>query len=212
MVMQIGNRLIRTFGEGKNLKRVVTELFDGKIFTNVYDVSNRNKLIRSRVKVFSESNVNGKTIKTKTSVIETPGETYKKVCDRFYKEGSDGNKFLGYRECISSSNDFNFKALSSPNSNFVSATYYMKDGRRNFRYYYKERSDKPFDRVDYNKKGLPYPVRCLGSRREELANASLKDMRNWHIKNYPYLRYMTDELNMGSLDEGLKLNNLDALL
>ena len=212
MVMQIGNRLIKTFGEGKNLKRIVTEVFDGKIFTNVYDVSNGDKLIRSRVKVFSESNVNGKIIKTKTSVTEVPGVIYKDVRDRVYKECFDGNKFLGYRSCRSY-DEHKFKTLSSPNSNFVSKTCY-EDGRRNSRNYHKERSGPATVTVDYNKKGLPYPTSC--SSHDELADASLKDMRIWHINNRPHLRYMPLELNMGSLDDasslGLKLNNLDALL
>ena len=43
-IVQIGARLVRQFGEGKNLRKVVTETLNGKTFTKVLD-SNGNTIL-----------------------------------------------------------------------------------------------------------------------------------------------------------------------
>lgn len=83
--IQVGRRLVKTFGEGQNLKKVVTEtLEDGNILTRVFN--NEGKQLTERLKkVGNMEEVGDKLVKTTTKVIkDEEGVITKQVRDRVY--------------------------------------------------------------------------------------------------------------------------------
>ncbi len=83
--IQVGRRLIKTFGEGQNLKKVVTEtLEDGNILTRVFN--NEGKQLTERLKkVGNMEEVGDKLVKTTTKVVkDEEGVITKQVRDRVY--------------------------------------------------------------------------------------------------------------------------------
>lgn len=210
-VQQIGTRLVRCFGKGDNLKKVVTEVVDGKTFTNVFDA--KGNLIKQRVKAFSEEMVGDKFVKTKTTVTEHCHEIFKDITDSVYKTIDDVKKFVGGRKThyidagYEDSTDFlkkeSVRYFNRANSHKGVKTTYS-DGLRYAR--------REYDNVlSYNDKGLPMPNTLSRTAAEDL---SLKEMREWHLKNHPQRPY-TDYPGYEFLDEpikSIKLNGLDKLL
>lgn len=86
-IVQIGARLVRQFGEGKNLRKVVTETLNGKTFTKVMD--SEGALIVERAKQIQKAKVDNNNVNTITKITrrisrEPQNYTYvtKEITDR----------------------------------------------------------------------------------------------------------------------------------
>ena len=87
--IQVGTRLVREFGKGSNLKKVVTEVLDGKVYTKV--LNKDGKVVQERVKAFAEKNVGDKFVKTTTKVLKEESKYIKALEDYFAIEDSIAN-------------------------------------------------------------------------------------------------------------------------
>ena len=64
-IMQVGSKLVRTFGSGSNVKHVITETAGNKTYTRV--VNSEGKQLANRVKEISRQNVGDKLVITRKS-------------------------------------------------------------------------------------------------------------------------------------------------
>ena len=215
MVTQIANRLVRTFGSGANLKKIVTEVIDGKTFTTVFD--KEGSKIRTRVKAFADEVVGDKLVKTKKNVVQQRDcEPEKYIIDRVYSIADDTKTLIGKRRTAYSTVDGTLiktgKGVVNKDSGKEVYTYYGDNGTRLRKDYY---SDGLLHDgyIQMNSLGLPYPN---GRVVDELFESPLSDMRIHHFNNKPGEKYLPDWCNMPSLDDvsglGVKLNYLDNLL
>ena len=208
-VQQIGTRLVRCFGNGDNLKKVVTEVVDGKTFTNVFDA--KGTLIKQRVKAFSEEMVGDKLVKTKTTVTDIQGgDLFKKITDSVYKIKDKVKNFVGGRSTkyVADGEDF-IDCIKDTSDRYFNRTRLYD--RTSYRNGLRLTRGKPQSYVGYNNKGLPKPDELLSMKAKDM---SLKEMREWHLKNHPQRPY-TDYPGYEFLDEpikDIKLNRLDELL
>jgi len=62
-VMQVGSKLVRTFGSGSNLRHAITETVGNKTFTEVLD--SEGKLLANRVKEITRQNIGDKLVITR---------------------------------------------------------------------------------------------------------------------------------------------------
>ena len=199
-IVQIGARLVRQFGEGKNLRKVVTETLNGKTFTKVLD-SNGNTIL-DRAKKIDRYEVGNKKVSTITKVSDEPGHVLKKtVTDRVYNAESG---LLGVRRT-------DFSDIGDDYTGFVKR-------------YAKKRSiagnrgiDKEFDNdgiaksrtmikdgiyywsgLNHNNKGLPIPT---GGNPAYFKDMSLAEMRRWNVLHNSDQAYAPAEFRLGYLDK-----------
>ena len=214
MVTQIANRLVRMFGQGANLKKVVTEVVDGKTFTTVFD--NEGSKIATRVKAFADEVVGDKLVKTKKNVVQQRDCAPEKyIIDRVYSIADDTKTLIGERRTNYKTADGTLiktgKGFVNKDSGKSVYTYYRDNGTRFEKDYW---SGDVYDGyIHMNRLGLPYPK---GRMVNELVESPLSDMRIHHFNNKPGEKYLPDWCNMPSLDDvsglGVKLNYLDNLL
>ena len=98
-IVQIGARLVHSFGPGNGLRKVVTETLNGKTLTKVMD--SEGALIVERAKQIQKAKVDNNNVNTITKITrrisrEPQNYTYvtKEITDRVYNAES---KFLGCR-------------------------------------------------------------------------------------------------------------------
>lgn len=201
-VITIGSRLVRTFGEGKNLRRIVTECVDGKTYTRVLGADGK-KLI-DRVKAFKCSAVGNKKVLTTTKLRQDDsGVISKSVYDRVYNQNGS---FLGAREvftpalgrdefsvCKSSVNSILFKI-----KHFTEGIVCNKQIRLGHAGAVPPKS-KPGFGIAYNAKGLPLPY-VNYSPGVNFDRMSLKEMRDWHVRNFPHIPYTLPCYGLEALD------------
>lgn len=224
--IQVGTRLVREFGKGSNLKKVVTEVLDGKVYTKV--LNKDGKVVQERVKAFAEKNVGDKFVKTTTKVLkeERMGSPSieKEVMDRVYDSGHRylGSRNTSYRRYLNSDDWYKSRVTKrANNSDKTTITEFGGDGGRVFKYVF----DKNNSRVgiDFNNKGLPLPDWAKSINQspsdevyKNLHNKSLKDMLAYHFKVKPYQKYIPDEAGLQSLNnrfaETPKLTDLDKYI
>ena len=199
-IVQIGARLVRQFGEGKNLRKVVTETLNGKTFTKVLD-SNGNTIF-DRAKKIDRYEVGNKKVSTITKVSDKSGHVLQKtVTDRVYNAESG---LLGVRRT-------DFFDTGDDYTGFVKryATKRSIAGNRGI--------DKEFDNdgiaksrtmikdgiyycsgLNHNNKGLPIPT---GEDPAYFKDMSLAEMRRWHLEHTPDRAYAPAEFRLGYLDK-----------
>ena len=199
-IVQIGARLVRRFGEGKNLKKVVTETLNGKTFTRVLDI--HGNTILDRAKKIDRYDVGNKKVSTITKVSKkSPDWLTKRITDRVY----DGeSKLLGTRRT-------DFKDLGDDYvTKFVktSATKSSVAENRAIRKSFDTDNGLTIHRVFFtedhsnylyhNNKGLPIP---RGTTLANMEDMSLAEMRRWHVLNNPDKPYAPAEFRLGYLDK-----------
>lgn len=215
-IMTIGSRLVRVFGEGENLRKVVTECVNGKTYTRVLDV--QGNILKHRLKVIERTNVGNKKVSTIIKVNENVKSFIKTTYDRVYN--SEGS-LLGSR-CT-----FEGKPNGYTHLEKVASTKQGTGISRQIKFFWKDNviyksmykaspgsmhiKDSSSARVYYNQKGLPCPVGL-----DPHNNMSLKEMKDWHFANNPERYYAHPDLNLGFLDErgadNLMLNSLDKYI
>ena len=170
----IGQRLVRTFGEGENLRTVVTQTLEkGKTFTQVLDKD--GQIIQERLKVINPmEKVGDKFVRTMTKVYE---HGYKMVTDKvFNSEGQNmGARARVYR----------------PNGTIKDKTLFAVGKGGQITFYYdgcKERKYTSVGKLYYNGKGLPLP-RTDTLENELLADKTMLEMRQWLQKRFPQRTY-----------------------
>lgn len=206
--MQVGQRLVRNFGSCSNLKTVITETVDGKVYTKVLDEN--GKIFKERVKAFTEQNVGNKLVKTKTIVESNfKGDKYKKVLDRVY----NGDTFWGKRiENYRGINPFGtyewIKERSSITTNGANVLV------KKFCTYEGCCASKKKNGYSFtcNNLGLPSPERSI----IETKNKSLQEMVKAHYIAHPDREYLPKESGLAYLNNRTKdmpkLNDLDRYL
>ena len=199
-IVQIGARLVRRFGEGPNLKTVVTETLNGKTFTRVLN-SNGNTIL-DRAKKIDRYDVGNKKVSTITKVSEKPGSPRtKQVTDRVY----DGeSRLLGIRRTDFNDigNDYTEFAKVSVTKSPIAENRAIKkdfdgDGIAKSRTILIE-GFYPLDSLRHNNKGLPMPK---GGNPGYFEDMSLAEMRRWNVLNNPDKSYAPAEFRLGYLDK-----------
>ena len=214
------------FGKGSNLKKVITEVLDGKVYTKV--LNKDGKVVQERVKAFAEKNIGDKFVNTTTKVLkeERMGSPSieKEVMDRVY---DSGHRYLGcrdtsYRQYVDSDDWYKSRvAKRANNSDKVTITEFVGDGRRVFKYVFDK--NNPSVGIDFNNKGLPLPDWAKSINQspsdevyKNLHDKSLKDMLAYHFKVKPYQKYIPDEAGLQSLNNRFadtpKLTDLDKYI
>ena len=219
---QIGNKLVRSIGEGKNLKRVITEVVDGKILTHVFD-SEGNRFL-SRAKQFSEDKVGDKFVKTTTKVVNSRGRSSvdiepdkfsRTVIDRVY---DNNGKLVGSRAVFENGDSIEKMAkvaVSKQGSDDIRLTKYFstENGRVTSKeavtdtnagavYELKHSGMK----MNYNDKGFPMPeikrniMDVIAPKRLPSSDMSLRQMIDWKNVNYPKDSYTRPEFKLQNLD------------
>ena len=198
-IVQIGARLVRRFGEGKNLKTVVTETLNGKTFTRVLDI--HGNTILDRAKKIDRYDVGNKKVSTITKVSKDEAALTRQVTDRVY----DGeSRLLGTRR--TDFRDFGvdhvtkFVKISATKSSVaenraIKKSFNADNGLTIHRVFFTE------DHSNYlyhNNKGLPIP---RGITPEYMDDRSLADMRRWNVLNNPDKPYAPAEFRLGYLDK-----------
>jgi len=225
-IVQIGARLIRSFGSGENLRKIVTETVNGKTFTRVLDKD--GKIVKERVKqIVRNQQVGNKKVNTVTKVTEGSKEyighpydyTEKLIYDRVYNK--DG-EFLGSRAVF---RDPYYKTAVL--KNHVGGNSFLKNfpnTASGFRVVKKQigvpAGEAPIDemcgvtRVYYNNKGLPMPQ--WSGTGNDFRGMSLKAMKDRHLKKHPELPYAPEGMGLDFLNnrtEGLAaMNDLDKFI
>ena len=198
-IVQIGARLVRRFGEGPNLKTVVTETLNGKTFTRVLDI--HGNTILDRAKKIDRYEVGNKKVSTITKVSRDEAALTRQVTDRVY----DGeSRLLGTRRT-------DFRDLGDDYvTKFVKTTVTKSSVAENgaIRKSFDTDNGLTIQRVfftkDYsnylyhNNKGLPIP---RGATPAYLEDRSLADMRRWNVLNNPDKSYAPAEFRLGYLDK-----------
>lgn len=207
--IQIAQRLVRTFGQGENLRKVVTETIgEGKTLTKVLD--NKGNLLTERLKVINRGEVVGdKFVNTITKVEQKSGDSpTKKVTERVYN--SEGEN-IGQRIRNWFDNILDWKFVKTKGAKLETEYRINKDNntRRSLR--------KNCGFLYCNGKGLPIPYAKQKGvlTNEVLNNGSLKDIRKAFQTEYPGSTYAPKEFSFSSLDEHLpdmRLTNLDQYL
>ena len=222
----IGTRLCREFA--KDGKTVVTEMIDGKTFTNVVD--QLGNTIYRRVKKIERYNVGDKTVITKTCIgnKDPKDSIIKRITDRVYNQNDE---FLGARSCVEEiktrSNGYTgykhtykqsvndtcrFFKYFDPQSGKVTkkVSFYSRPGSS------KLDNTSPVITVDYNSKGLPYPQSVNFKDKTSLNNSTLAGMRGWHLSQHPELPYAQPGSKLEHVDKREivlpKINYLDEYL
>ena len=194
-IVQIGARLVRQFGEGKNLRKVVTETLNGKTFTKVLD-SNGNTIL-DRAKKIDRYEVGNKKVSTITKVSDEPGHVLKKtVTDRVYNAESG---LLGVRrtDFFDTGDDYTgfvkrYATKRSIAGNRAIAKRF-DDGIAGGRMVFPEKLV-----LHHNNKGLPMPKSTTPANFEGM---SLAEMRRWNVLNNPDKPYAPAEFGLGYLDK-----------
>ena len=203
-IVQIGARLVRQFGEGKNLRKVVTETLNGKTFTKVLD-SNGNTIL-DRAKKIDRYEVGNKKVSTITKVSQKPeSPRTKQVTDRVYDGESRlllGKRVTNFRADINKKeNCYGFVKRSTTKSHILNDIGIKKDfngdGIAESRTividgFYPVRS------LHHNNKGLPMPK---GGNPGYFEDMSLAEMRRWNVLNNPDKPYAPAEFRLGYLDK-----------
>ena len=198
-ILQVGARLVRRFGEGKNLRTVVTETLNGKTFTKVLD-SNGNTVL-DRVKKIDRYDVGNKKVSTITKVSKDEALLTRQVTDRVY----DGeSRLLGTRRT-------DFKDLGDDHvAKFVktSTTKSSVAENRSIRKCFDIDNGLTIERgiftevgsnyLYHNNKGLPAP---WGVTPANVENMKLAEMRRWHLEHKPDRAYAPAEFRLGYLDK-----------
>lgn len=196
----IGNQLVRMFGKGPNLKRVVTETVDGKTLTHVFDAD--GKRIISRAKSFAKEAVGNKVVNTRTEVRLKDNKSYKLVTDRIYSQNGellgsravsfkDGSKYYSGKQAANS--DRFVKCFRVDNTamhkslllNSVGSKYNffpMDIGYANY--------------IICNSKGLPMPLNSMPK-----SDMTIREMKSWMAVNKPDSKYLPDGFGPKSLND-----------
>lgn len=196
----VGNQLIRMFGEGANLKRVITETVDGKTLTHVFDADG-NRII-SRAKSFAKEAVGNKVVNTRTEIRLKGNNNYKLITDRVY---SQNGELLGSRAISYVNNEIFNSGKQSVNSDR-----FVKSIRTNGTVMYKALLKSPVGSkyrcedmdsgyVNYiccNNKGLPMPLNNMPSY-----DMTIREMKNWMAVNYPKENYLPEGFGPKSLND-----------
>ena len=196
-IVQIGARLVRQFGEGKNLRKVVTETLNGKTFTKVLD-SNGNTIL-DRAKKIDRYEVGNKKVSTITKVSDKPGHVLKKtVTDRVYNAESG---LLGIRRT-------NFSDIGDDHTEFEKIASYKWSENRSIAKSFndgiaigrKVTENKYFNYLTlrHNNKGLPIPT---GGNPAYFKDMSLAEMRRWNVLHNSDQAYAPAEFRLGYLDK-----------
>ena len=194
-IVQIGARLVRQFGEGKNLRKVVTETLNGKTFTKVLD-SNGNTIL-GRAKKIDRYEVGNKKVSTITKVSDEPGHALKKtVTDRVYNAESG---LLGVRRTVFFDIGDEIVKTSTTKSSVAENRAIKKSfdgyGITTQRGLFTEVGSKY---LYHNNKGLPVP---WGVTPANMENMKLAEMRRWHLEHKPDRAYAPAEFRLGYLDK-----------
>ena len=214
--LTIGSRLVRTFGQGKSLRRIVTEVVDGKTYTRVLNAE--GEILKERVKMIERMKVGNKKVSTITKVTEgADGQLRKYVYNRVYNQEG---KFLGsrlrYIPDLGNPNLFRVSKQAAHENNNLSKLFANDRAlQKELRYTFPGASElhEPSAIIHYNNKGLPRPYTLLGGD-----DMTLREMRNWHFQNAPEIPYSLPGFKLGFLDNrGLdtalsKMNNLDQFI
>ena len=196
-IVQIGARLVRQFGEGKNLRKVVTETLNGKTFTKVLD-SNGNTIL-DRAKKIDRYEVGNKKVSTITKVSDELGHVLKKtVTDRVYNAESG---LLGVRRT-------NFSDIGDGYTEFEKIASYKWSENRSIAKSFndgiaigrKVTENKYFNYLTllHNDKGLPMPT---GGNPADFKGMSLAGMRRWNVLHNSDQAYAPAEFRLGYLDK-----------
>ncbi len=199
-IVQIGARLVRQFGEGKNLRKVVTETLNGKTFTKVLD-SNGNTIF-DRAKKIDRYEVGNKKVSTITKVSDKSGHVLQKtVTDRVYNAESGllgvrrtdffdtGDDYTGFVKRYATKRSIaGNRGIKKEfdNDGIAKSRTMIKDG-----IYY-------WSGLNHNNKGLPIPT---GEDPAYFKDMSLAEMRRWHLEHKPDRAYAPAEFRLGYLDK-----------
>lgn len=196
-ILQVGARLVRRFGEGKNLRTVVTETLNGKTFTKVLD-SNGNTIL-DRVKKIDRYKVGNKKVSTitKISSYDSNGLT-KQVTDRVYDGGARllGTRRTDFNAFITKENYYDFVKWNTIKRSIAGNRAIAKrfdDGIAGGRMVFPEKLV-----LHHNNKGLPMPKSTTPANFEGM---SLAEMRRWNVLNNPDKPYAPAEFGLGYLDK-----------
>jgi len=220
-ITQIGARLIRSFGSGENLRKIVTETVNGKTYTRVLDKD--GNIVKERVKqIVRNQQVGNKKVNTVTKIISRPESSpHKLVYDRVY---SAEGEFLGSRATM-----FNIFSdgieKDAVLKNRVGGNSFLKWFASGGKVASKvggcpagarPRTDIGYNcSVHYNDKGLPVP-QWKNDVPEDVKGMSLKEMRDLHLKTHPEVFYAAPGSGLEFLDkptEGLAtMNDLDKFI
>ena len=199
-IVQIGARLVRQFGEGNNLRKVVTETLNGKTFTKVLD-SNGNTIF-DRAKKIDRYEVGNKKVSTITKVSDKSGHVLQKtVTDRVYNAESGllgvrrtdffdtGDDYTGFVKRYATKRSIAGNRgirKEFDNDGIAKSRIMLKDG-----IYY-------WSGLNHNNKGLPIPS---GENPAYFKDMSLAEMRRWHLEHKPDRAYAPAEFRLGYLDK-----------
>ena len=196
----IGNQLVRMFGKGPNLKRVVTETVDGKTLTHVFDAD--GKRIISRAKSFAKEAVGNKVVNTRTEVRLQGEINYKLITDRVY---SQNGELLGIRAVSfeNGSKDYSGKQAADSarfvkcfrvNNTVADKSLLLKSvGSR----YSPFRMDNGFSNyICCNSKGLPMPLNSMPK-----SDMTIREMKSWMAVNKPDSKYLPEGFGPKSLND-----------
>ena len=207
-LITIGSRLVRTFGEGKNLRKIVSECVNGKTYTRVLNAD--GKILTDRVKMIERSTVGNKKVSTITKVSkDSDNVVSKSVYNRVYNQEG---QLLGSRNIFHPDITENSYYVSKQGNDLINLSKWVKNGLvRNKEYASNYPGCKYIRKIPrmmmrYNNKGLPRPYRLDGGD-----NMSLKEMRNWHFANSPDLPYAPKEFKLGFLDNRGTDNTLSMM-
>lgn len=236
-VQTIGTRIARTFGSGKNLKHVVSEVVNGKTYTKVLD--GNGNVIKNRVKAFSSANVGDKFVRTRTSIIQdADNKISKEVYDRVYG-GEYCDDLLGMRKTTYHTDEFGDLYKSSVDKQAFNTHRYRKtfgeigeltrsksllntkkdipNGVRLEAYTLGAQGGKDYhiSTIRYSNKGLPLSEEVRVLDYNKYKDKSLRELCALHREVAPHKPYAT-YVNLGFLDNNVahsqNLNNLDRFI
>ncbi len=168
---QVGNKLVRLFGEGQNVKRVVSEVIDGKTITSVFDINGNH--LTSRAKQFSAEAIGNKVIKTKKETFLYGGfnPSLTKRTDEVY----NGYNYLGKRIINEFESGTKTVTKQKADTDFVVKKRFYDNGFLVDRRVLNKDFDTLFSMNRANNKGLIIPNDVTAS---DAKNMSIKEMRN----------------------------------
>lgn len=197
----IGNQLVRMFGKGPNLKRVVTETVDGKTLTHVFDAD--GKRIISRAKSFAKEAVGNKVVNTRTEVRLQGNNNYKLITDRVYSQNAEllgsravsienGEKLYSGKQAANSARFV--KCFRADNNIAVDKSLLLNSvGSR----YNPFRMDNGFSNyIVCNSKGLPMPLNSMPK-----SDMTIREMKSWMAVNKPDSKYLPEGFGPKSLND-----------
>lgn len=198
----VGNQLIRMFGEGANLKRVITETVDGKTLTHVFDADG-NRII-SRAKSFAKEAVGNKVVNTRTEVRLKGDNNYKFITDRVYSQNGEllGSRATGFNNGVkvhlgkqAVNGDRFVKSFRGDGTTLDKAI--ISNVYASSKYNYVLMGSGYGQWVQYNMKGLPMP------RNGYVPDSymSIKDMKSWMAVNRPDSNYLPEGFGPKSLND-----------